>query len=894
MKNVIKLVFFVLAIQQSFGQGQPQAIDTSASPKFRTIKISNSIPTPNLTIGALTLFGKNNDLHYVNGIGTDINLNFQSQIDDKFPYTGGVITGTTTVPRLKISNFGDIGSGTDLVQGGNSNDLTFHSTGKIIYSTQGFQRMTITNAGNVGLGTTAPADRFEVNNGNARFVQNVYLASYSDTYKVGVGTLVPIAKLDVVGSIHSSNGTGNRTRINTDGSIDFTNNAQEVYANGKIQANTLSLFGNNDTGIVISPDGSVNINQPLYTEGDNLSVKTRLDSKVNGNNEYNGDYGILISKKIYGTPAPPLFLPNISWQNGFINADDSDLQIALGINTKQEILGGTGFVKGNGDGTVSYDTTIFNISDSVGIGTNNPLYKLHVVGNTGVTGDLAVSGDILFNGNVTGLQELLNSKQDALTNPITGSGTSGYLAKYTGSTTNGNSLIYDNGTNVGIGTSSPLAKLEVGSSYAQTGAFISARNLGNSFEFGHPNQAGYSSTLGANSVNGYSFLAFNTEAGTTSNTYRTRGFTGRLIINDVDNTKLLFQRVVTTNADNQTPVTDMTINNSGNVGIGTISPSAILHTQTTGTGDKVGLVVGRNVASVNDKLSIVYNSADLGDQASIVSIPTSGTAGDLAFTTRVGSALSEKMRILSNGNIGIGTTTPSSKLQVDGGHENTNLKLHSFGGGTSATEADLNLWASEPSYTYTGTGISNNITNGASGFTRNSTARGGSYMRLLDDAMRFNVVDNAGTDISAMIISTGGKVGIGTVTPDKKLVVNGQIGFSYSDGNSYTGLSASTDLLALQFFTNVTGALSNNNYRFSNNAGTDIFVIQNGGAVGVNTNNPTATLDVNGYAKLKPMTTAEINAIASPSNGMIAFNSDLGMLVCYSTSWKRVHDNSAM
>jgi hypothetical protein len=34
-------------------------------------------------------------------------------------------------------------------------------------------------------------------------------------------------------------------------------------------------------------------------------------------------------------------------------------------------------------------------------------------------------------------------------------GTSGYLAKFTGSTTLGNSVVYDNGTNVGIGTTSP-------------------------------------------------------------------------------------------------------------------------------------------------------------------------------------------------------------------------------------------------------------------------------------------------------------------------------------------------------------------------------------------------------------------------------------------------------
>jgi hypothetical protein len=47
-----------------------------------------------------------------------------------------------------------------------------------------------------------------------------------------------------------------------------------------------------------------------------------------------------------------------------------------------------------------------------------------------------------------------NNKQNALTNPVTGTGTTNYLSKFTGASTVGNSLIFDNGTKVGIGTSS--------------------------------------------------------------------------------------------------------------------------------------------------------------------------------------------------------------------------------------------------------------------------------------------------------------------------------------------------------------------------------------------------------------------------------------------------------
>jgi len=54
-----------------------------------------------------------------------------------------------------------------------------------------------------------------------------------------------------------------------------------------------------------------------------------------------------------------------------------------------------------------------------------------------------------------------NGKQNTLTNPITGTGTTNYLSKFTASSTTGNSIIYDNGSNIGIGKSSPTANLDI-------------------------------------------------------------------------------------------------------------------------------------------------------------------------------------------------------------------------------------------------------------------------------------------------------------------------------------------------------------------------------------------------------------------------------------------------
>lgn len=46
---------------------------------------------------------------------------------------------------------------------------------------------------------------------------------------------------------------------------------------------------------------------------------------------------------------------------------------------------------------------------------------------------------------------------------LTGSGSTNYISKWTGATSLGNSQIYDNGANVGIGTASPASKLTIGS-----------------------------------------------------------------------------------------------------------------------------------------------------------------------------------------------------------------------------------------------------------------------------------------------------------------------------------------------------------------------------------------------------------------------------------------------
>lgn len=69
-----------------------------------------------------------------------------------------------------------------------------------------------------------------------------------------------------------------------------------------------------------------------------------------------------------------------------------------------------------------------------------------------------------------------NNKQAALTNPVTGTGTTNYIPKFTGSTSLGNSIIFDNGTNVGIGTTSPSYRLDVNGNARVTNGILNSDN----------------------------------------------------------------------------------------------------------------------------------------------------------------------------------------------------------------------------------------------------------------------------------------------------------------------------------------------------------------------------------------------------------------------------------
>jgi hypothetical protein len=122
----------------------------------------------------------------------------------------------------------------------------------------------------------------------------------------------------------------------------------------------------------------------------------------------------------------------------------------------------------------------------------------------------------------------------------------------------------------------------------------------------------------------------------------------------------------------------LTVVAAGLVGIGTTSPGAGLHIVSTGqaaesldTSQNINLLVADSGGSPLNGGSVVFGASNGAWRfAAIKGLVTSGgnnTAGHLTFLTRnasTDSTLTERLRINANGRIGIGTTAPGGRLNV--------------------------------------------------------------------------------------------------------------------------------------------------------------------------------------------------------------------------------------
>jgi hypothetical protein len=224
----------------------------------------------------------------------------------------------------------------------------------------------------------------------------------------------------------------------------------------------------------------------------------------------------------------------------------------------------------------------------------------------------------------------------------------------------------------------------------------------------------------------------------------------------------------------------MRIDSSGNIGIGTSSPNANLGFS-IGSDIKISQVAGTAHQSGNAG-SIGLTISDGGNHSGVfVNNSHDGTYSDqfITFNTAEGgvSASTERMRIDSSGNVGIGDTAPVTPLTIA-----TTNKLGSTFTGTTNGEG---LTVTQTNYT-AGNYISLVEAAYDDSNDANPNVRIGAMFDGNGSNLAFGTSNGYGSGITntAMFINSSGRVGIGTSSPSAPLHV---VGNSYvQSGTFYT------------------------------------------------------------------------------------------------------------
>jgi len=705
------------------------------------------------------------------------------------------------------------------------------------------EKMRITSGGNVGIGTTSP-------NRSLHVIGQIALDNSASSPSAGMLISVDSASNKIYSRTANNNSTPLPFEI-------ISGSSSSLYINsfGNVGIGTTS------PGYKLDVAGEVRANNLFRTtDGTNIGL---FGSSVFASNVIG----------VGSSNAVPLVLGTSATERMRITSSGN---VGIGTTNPSEKLEVAGNARITGDVTLSNGNALRWTSDDVRIeGTtagdnikfyvaNTEILQLAQSGTLAtVTGNLRVTGAYYDSNNLPGTSGQVLSSTATGTDWVSlseisgvdGTGTTNYVAKWSDTDTITDSVIYDNGANVGIGTSSPGAKLSVVGTSSITGTLTLGTTAGSNLNMSRTS-ANY-----INTTNATGYLVF-----------RTGGFNTALTLNASQNAT--FAGTVAVQGTGNSYF-------QGNVGIGTTNPSSKLH-------------IKQSVDSIDGGLT--WESVDGTQEWSI----DANNAGNF----RIYKGATPIARFDSLGNFGIGTTSPGTKLDVNGAinisYSGTNLNYFGqsnsgFGYGRMYPFNSSGLFSFDTNYTFgggyqfkyngsekmrinssgnVGIGTTNPETKldvigegaaiGTTGYYYNARFKDASNVGVL---IGHNNVDNGNGMIAGinklafltygtswgerMIIDGSGNVGIGTTSPTATLDINSQRGTA-------TNLASSKTAAGFDLNSNTTGGTNSltigetnqTSYflQHANSAGTTAYNLAlnpYGGNVGIGTTSPNSKLEVN-------------------------------------------------
>jgi hypothetical protein len=449
-------------------------------------------------------------------------------------FTGNVGVGTTT-PTNKLDVIGTSYFSTDMYVGQNHGIFfngnggyamgLFSSGSDLLFQGGSAERMRLTSAGNLGLGTTNPQSELDIYRASnpaillrdssaiARllpYAGNVYFqtaqafssGSTADLYFTGMyGTPVNML-IKATGNVLIGTTTDAGFKLDVNGNGRFTNRL-EIGSSSNTGQNAISAI-NNDAG-----------QATIYSYNYNATGYSIYSAQ--GLNYFAGNVGIGIGPNAY-----KLFVDgNIAITSNNFFRYDGDTGI---IGSATSISGGNASQLG-----------IRSASDIL-FGTNGSNERMRIASSGNViVNNLSGSGTRMVVADASGTL----STQSIPTGTVTGSGTTNYVSKWSSSSSLTNSLLYDDGSVVAIGTNTPFtvggtAKTSIlgsaviltigtGSSdlmfFRNTGTGIYQIQTNNGGNDGQIQLQPYGGNVGINTANPTTSLDINGSAGITYSNY---------------------------------------------------------------------------------------------------------------------------------------------------------------------------------------------------------------------------------------------------------------------------------------------------------------------------------------------------------------------------------------